>query len=199
LWSKTAIVGNDQEEMMSVRLRVAGIFYDEKFEFSVLRALIPAIDLFGRTVPSTTEPTIFELLEAATRSPGTNKKNFFYAFERRNISKPAKSVLSMVSLGVTHKKPIAKTIGGDSRPAGTYQLTETPFPSGITAWQYYVYRNGVSVSQLKPPPPNTGYSPAVGTATSSFTGFDRFKLKDGDEVIWRLVSILREPNSSDPY
>jgi hypothetical protein len=170
---------------MSIRLRVAGIFYDEKFKLSDLTP-VPAFAIPGRVAPGK-KPTIFELMEAAFRNPGTNKEKFIYVFERRSRS------LSMTSIGVTHKKQIKKSLGGNTYPAGKYQLTEFAFPSGIVAWQYYVYRKGVSVSQLVHPPPVTGYSPATGNS-SGFTGFDQFVLQDGDEVIWRQVAILREPN-----
>lgn len=170
---------------MAVRLRVAGIYYDEKFNFASLP--IGTFVIPKRVPPVPPGPTIFDLLEAAHGSPGADKKDFIYVFERRG------PVLSMTSLGVTHEKDIVGSLGGKFRPAGTYQLTETAIPSGVVAWQYYVYRAGVSVSQLVPPTvPPTGYSPAKGG--TGFTGFDQFVLQDGDEVIWRQVAILRGPN-----
>jgi hypothetical protein len=176
---------------MSVRLRIAGIYYDEKFEFSALPDP-PAINIPGRN--QLAGKTIFELLEAAVNKPGKNKENFTYVFERRDDH------LSITSLGVTHKKNLVGTLGNKSRPAGIYQLTETAIPSGVVAWQYYVYRNGISVSQLVPPVAGgtvTGYSPAKGNGTT-FTGFDQCELQDGDEVIWRQVAILRGPNVPSP-
>jgi hypothetical protein len=199
LWSKTAIVGNDQEDKMAVRLRIAGLYYDEKFDFADLTP-VPAFVIPGRELPvpppappappsPANRKTIFELLEAAYRKPGKNKENFIYVFERRGPS------LSLTSLGVTHKKNIVGTLGGQSRDAGTYQLTEIAIPSGVVAWQSYVYRNGRSVTQLKPATasPFTGFSPVKGNS-KGFTGFDQFILQDGDEVIWRQVAILRGPN-----
>jgi hypothetical protein len=172
---------------MGVRLRIAGLYYDETFKFTDL-APVPAIVIPDRKPPPGGKPTIFELLEAAYRKPGKFKENFIYVFERRG------KMLSLTSLGVTHKKNIVGTLGGQSRSAGTYQLTEIAIPSGVVAWQSYVYRHGVSVTQLVPPPTGqTGYSPVKGDA-KGFTGFDQFVLKDGDEVIWRQVAILREPN-----
>jgi hypothetical protein len=171
---------------MTIRLRVAGIYYDEKFEIG---ALGNTLTVPGR-VPPSGSPTILELLEAAFSSPGTNKENFIYVFERRG------KALSMTSLGVTHKNELVGTLGNNNRRAGIYQLTEIAIPSGVVAWQYYVYRNGISVSQQPNSDsimPVTGYSPAKGNG-SGFTGFDQFVLEDGDEVIWRQVAILREPN-----
>ena len=174
---------------MSIRLRIAGIYYDEKFELADLKP-IPAFELPGRRAPGA-GPTIFELLEAAVRKPGVDKKNFIYVFERREKR------LSITSLGVTHEKQIVGTLGNRARDAGTYQLTEIAIPAGVVAWQYYVYRGGIAASQLVYPPPAggtvTGFSPVRGNG-QGFTGFDQFELQDGDEVIWRQVAILREPN-----
>jgi hypothetical protein len=169
---------------MTIRLRVAGIYYDEKFDIG---ALGNTLTLPRRVSPG--NPTILELLEAAFSNPGANKENFIYVFERRETA------LSMTSLGVTHKNNLVGTLGNKARPAGIYQLTEIAIPSGVVAWQYYVYRNGISVSQLPNAAaiPVTGYSPVKGNG-AGFTGFDQFLLQDGDEVIWRQVAILREPN-----
>jgi hypothetical protein len=166
-----------------IRLRVAGIYYDESFKLS---DLTQAFSIPDRVPPASGLPTIFELLEAAYRNPGKAKESFTYVFERRE------SHLSITSLGVRHKKNIVGTLGGNTRPAGIYQLSEIAIPSGVVAWQYYVYRNGKSESQLRPED-GTGYSPVKGDG-GTFTGFDQFTLEDGDEVIWRQVAILREPN-----
>lgn len=169
---------------LKVRLRIAGIYYDETFDLDGVR--VPPFNIPQRS--PTAKATIFELLEAAFNKPGKNKENFVYVFERRGDH------LSITSLGVTHKKNIVGPLGGKFRPAGTYQLTEIGIPGGVVAWQYYVYKKGVSASQLKYDPNKpTGYSPAKGNG-GTFTGFDQFELEDGDEVIWRQVAILREPN-----
>lgn len=183
---------------MAVRLRVAGIYYDEKFDIKDL-APNPAFRIPGRVPPKDGGVTIFELLEAARRKPGRNKENFVYVFERRD------TFLSITSLGVTHKKGLVGSLGGKARPAGTYQLTEIDIPAGVVAWQYYVYRKGISESQLQPPMRDaagnptdpsklTGFSPAKGKSGSGFTGFDQIEIADGDEVIWRQIAILRGPN-----
>jgi hypothetical protein len=176
-----------KEFSMAIRLRIAGIYYDETFPIGNLTP-VPAFDIPDRVPPVAVGPTIFELLEAAYRKPGRNKDGFIYVFERRGDS------LSITSLGVTHKKDLVGSLGNKFRPAGTYQLTESAIPSGVVAWQYYVYRAGISVSQQQPPnPPTTGFSPAKGNG-SGFTGFDQFELEDDDEGIWRQVAILRGPN-----
>jgi hypothetical protein len=173
---------------MKVRLRIAGLYYDEKFDFAELSTIVVPV-LPGRPIPA--GPTILELMEAAFSRPGRNKEDFNYTFERRG-----ERGLSMVSLGVTHRRPLVGTLGGNSRPAGRYELAEIAIPHGIVAWQYYVYKAGVSKSQLDYEPTDpTGYSPAKPPKgdKSGFTAFDQFPLEDGDEVIWRQVAILREP------
>jgi hypothetical protein len=177
---------------MSIRLRIAGIYYDESFKMEELVAA-PAITLPGRDAPGA-GPTIFELLETAVAKPGENKSDFVYVFERRG------KALSITSLGVRHDKEFGPTLGRNTRRNGIYQLTEIAIPEGVVAWQYYVYRGGKSESQQQPPtPPTTGFSPAKGNGRG-FTGFDQFVLRDGDEVIWRQVAILRGPNVPDrPY
>ena len=175
-----------------VRLRIAGIYYDETFLYSDLVKIIPAIPFKDSTflTPrnfSTTVPTIFELLEVATEKPGTDKKNFTYVFERRG----AKG-LSITSLGVEHEQEVGPTLNRNHRAAGIYQLTEIAIPAGVVAWQYYVYRKGISWSQLNPGS-LSGASPVINPGTSGFTAFDQFKLEPGDEVVWRQVAILRGP------
>lgn len=170
-----------------VRLRIAGIYYDEKFLYSDLVKLIPAITFRTPRTFSPTIPTIFELLEAATEKPGKHKTNFTYVFERRGTKG-----LSITSLGVEHEYEVGPTLNRNHRAAGIYQLTEIAIPAGVVAWQYYVYRNGISWSQLNPGS-LSGASPVINPGPSGFTAFDQFKLEPGDEVVWRQVAILRGP------
>ena len=184
---------------MTVKLRVAGIYYEQEFAFADLTP-VPAFAIPGR-VPLTAPPgsapvtTIFELLEAAYNNPGLNKTNFIYVFERRvrpGAETGVNNFLSITSLGVTHTVDINPSLGEKFRAKGSYQLTEIAIPGGVSAWQYYVYRNGRSVSQLNPGG-GSGFSPPRGNG-SGFTGFDQFALLDGDEVIFRQVAILRGPS-----
>jgi len=155
----------------------------------VVKSLIPAVTLRERTQFSVEKPTIFELLEAATISAGEDKKNFVYIFERRGPLG-----LSITSLGVEHLKPVGPTLNLDTRARGIYQLTEIAIPAGVVAWQYYVYRKGISWSQLHPGAP-TGASPTINkkVPAKGFTPFDKFEILAGDEIVWRQVAILRNP------
>jgi hypothetical protein len=177
-----------------VRLRVAGIYYDQLFDIDVLTPN-PHFKIPGRTPLAGGQPTILELLEAARRNPGPDKDNFNYVFERREITlpdgKPGGEGLSLTSITVEHTKEI-RSLGGNHRPAGIYQLTEIAIPCGVVAWQSYVYRNGISETQ-DDPKSGSGYSPVIPTK-GGFLLFDQTPIEGGDEVIWRQVAILREPN-----
>jgi len=88
--------------------------------------------------------------------------------------------------------------GVTTRPGGFYELEEFEIPSGVVAWQYYVYdANGVSKSQESRPGTGPilvpGFSPPIGSG-AGFTPFDEKELTAGDQVIWRMVAILRTPN-----
>jgi hypothetical protein len=102
--------------------------------------------------------------------------------------------LSITSLGVEHLNVVGPTLNLNKRQPGIYQLTEIAIPGGVVAWQCYVYRNGISFSQLYPGAASGG-SPAINgkTPAMGFTAFDRFPLEPGDEVVWRQVAILRGP------
>jgi hypothetical protein len=114
-------------------------------------------------------------------------------------SKSGDYALSIISLGVTHTKDVNRSLGFKKRLMGNYQLTEIAIPCGVVAWQYYVYKGdtGISRSQYKPLTPTTAFSPPE-VPDSNFTPFDQFHLEDGDQVIWRQVAILRDPNGPPP-
>ena len=71
-----------------------------------------------------------------------------------------------------------KTLGGNNRPAGIYELSEQLIENGLLAWQYYVMRGGELVSKTKP--------------ERGFNSYQGFVLENGDEVTWRLVSIATD-------
>ncbi|MGL4419594.1 MAG: hypothetical protein ACRCZF_02920 [Gemmataceae bacterium] len=178
-----------------VRLRVAGLYYDQNFPLKDLIALVGTVKFPGYA--STGKPTILELMEAAYAKPGPNVKSFGYSLERRKLSQgtyDGKDVLSVVSIAAEYEKSISPSLSGKTRLAGLYQLIELPIPNGVVAWQYYVYREGKSVSQYETTT-NTGFSPAEanGPTPPGFEAFDAFELKEQDEVIWRMVAIQRTP------
>ena len=62
------------------------------------------------------------------------------------------------------------------------QMIQTS-PKINLVWQYYVReRDGEGALRSRTTP-----------SDNSFTGFDKFELKDGDELLWRLVTIQFEP------
>jgi hypothetical protein len=173
-------------------LRIAGIYYEESFDFAVLQSIQSSLVIPERTAPGYV--TILELMEAAYKKPGKHKSDFTYAYERRT-DLAGTTFLSLTSAGVRHGKPIKRSLGANQRDAGMYQLTELTIPFGVVAWQYYVYdEKGVSVSQLQPPkPPDRAFSPPENPLGKGFIGFDQEEIKDNYQVIWRQVAILRQP------
>jgi hypothetical protein len=175
-----------------VRLRIAGIYFDDFFPFAELGTISTRIT----GVKPSGKPTILELLEVAWKryqsavKPVNEKKLFEYGILRR----PEKEGLSITSFSIEHTNPIKKSIGNNVRPAGVYTLSEFEFPNGVVAWQYYVIRNGISISQYQPLPfPTSAFSPAEVTTGAGFTPFSEKVLEAGDQVIWRQVAILRGP------
>jgi len=186
-----------------IRLRVAGIYFDENIPFPLIeqqRGVFvlpgrssPTLDLFG--LPVTDPVTILELMEAARVHRAQQPRNlpFTYAFDRRFKELPNKTsmgFLSMISIGHQLEPQIDLSLGNQQRPKGFYHLTETPIPNGVVAWQNYVIRRGANVSSLN----NAGVSPPEGLPTKGFTTFDQTVLEAGDTVVWRMVAIRRDPD-----
>jgi hypothetical protein len=193
---------------MGIRLRVAGIYYDDNIDFGLVKDQLGKINLPDRTPPTKnldgtaidSEPvTILELMEAARVKKAQNgNQGFTYAFDRRfrRVEGPTGTFtntgfLSMIAIGHQLESFIDPTLGGNRREAGFYKLTELPIPNGVVAWQNYIIRDGKPISSkdgVKPSPPN-------GKGKDTFTTFDQAILKDNDTVIWRMVAIRL---SADP-
>jgi hypothetical protein len=171
---------------ITVRLRVVGVFYDE------MVTLTKAGDIF-----------VSDILEEAEKTSGNA---FRYRAEERYSKKYKGRVLSMSSF--THK--IAKlkpSLGNRERKAGIYEIRETvDVVNGneiVHAWQYYVISGGKAVSNAsdgKGPfdvsPASPENNPLFPDAVAGFTPFDKQKVIDSDEIIWRNVSIARGPTTS---
>lgn len=161
-----------QLNLTQIRLRIAGIFYDQTFSFTDLGAA----------------PTIGSLMEFARTSTALD-----YGFEFRAAAKNLpgmKAFRSMIKIGTRISAPFT-SLGGSDRPAGLYELLETPIPGGVVAWQYYVIDiNGNSRSSN---PPGSIVSPPVAAPASKFTPYDQMAVLPGDTVIWRMVAIRITP------
>jgi hypothetical protein len=193
---------------MTIRLRVAGIYYDETFELGEVQAQLGRIVLPDRTPPTldlvgapaaADAVTILELMEAArVKKAQHNQAGFTYAFDRRfkKIESPAGTFtntgfLSMIAIGHQLKTPILSSLGGKKREVGFYKLTEIQIPNGVVAWQNYIIRDGRPISSLDRVNP----SPPEDRQKGTFTTFDQAILKDKDTVVWRMVAIRL---SADP-
>jgi hypothetical protein len=203
---------NLESHVMSIRLRVAGIFFDDTINFDLVTKEIgmlrlpgrsePTLDLLGNALdPKKKNPTILDLMEAMrVKHAPTNPFN--YVFERRlkrngrdaahnELPAGPEDVLSMVSISNTLIDEIKNSLGGNRRGKGKYQLSETLIPNGVVAWQSYVLRGGIPVSSLVGTNPSPPTNSILG---KGFTAFDQSVLEDGDTVIWRMVAIRRVPD-----
>jgi hypothetical protein len=197
---------------MTIRLRVAGIFFDDSIDFDLVTKEIGMLKLPGRSEPTEDllgkqldvrekNPTVLDLMEAM-RVKHAPTNSFNYVFERRpkrngrnaagkELPPGPKEVLSMVSISNTLATPIDNSLGGNRREMGKYQLSETLIPNGVVAWQSYVLRKGIPVSSLNGANPSPPINSNMG---KGFTAFDQSVLEDDDTVIWRMVAIRRVPD-----
>lgn len=195
-----------------IRLRVVGIFYDQDFS-------IADVD----TNPNGRK-TLKELLDLAVRRAGTTVvfdkitpiSRFSYTSKITNKLEPGGSSATYNSLfGFTHYiEEIATSLGEKVRKRGFYKLFESTSVERdsvtVHAWQYYVirkeknnatskivesnfYDDKANSRDVSPAIPN----PALGKV--GFTPFDRMDLQEDDEVVWRNVSIVRNPQTEPIY
>lgn len=172
--------------LLNIRLRVVGVFFDKIL-----------------TLTDVVSPTIKDVLDAAVVAAAGN---FVYTAETRFDSSAGKASLTMKSFEHDLVGPLAPTLGGRSRIAGRYVLGETVDSIGgstiVRAWQYYVIRAGKAVSNavdglgrydVSATNPVGPLVPGDPLPTPGFTTFNRQGVDDGDEIIWRNVSIVRTP------
>lgn len=177
-----------------IRLRVVGIFYDA--EFSPVGIL-----------------TIKDLLDAAVLK---EQGNFSYvtSVKFKTVGGAPKAINSLFGFANRLREGgIPESLGAKVRNAGHYKLFESTSVERdsvtVHAWQYYVIRgesvvsnywNGAALDGENKLP---DVSPAVPKefqgSTTGFTPFDTMKLVDGDEVVWRNVSIVRNPQTEPVY
>lgn len=156
-----------------IRLRIVGLFYDKDFDANGIK-------------------TIKDLLDEAQRTSGGN-----FSYE---------PLLAPTGVGIkvfTHtlKDLLNPTLGRKTRVAGRYSLSYAQAErdqSGTQfsrVWQYYVISEGRSVSNCYRGDPNEdAVSPAAPPLKlTGFIRFDQMPIRDRDEVIWRNVSIARNP------
>jgi hypothetical protein len=163
---------------MTVRLRIVGVFFDDP------------------QVPWNAGDTIKNILDAAAvRAAG----KLVYASDVRFDPGPKKLVETLRSFQHTLGGPLQPTLGGRSRVRGTYEIEEqVESHKGVVivrAWQYYVIRGGRAFSNASDGQDVFDASPPTPTppSTPGFTPFTQFNVNDGDEIIWRNVSIARSP------
>jgi len=173
--------------MTTIRLRVVGIFYDQAI-----------------TVGSA-DPTVRDILQQAIID---SAGRFSYVAESRLSSpstqpaSPVRVIESLVSFTHILQDDLSPSLGNKTRETGRYTLSESTVKVDgseiVNAWQYYVVRNGMPISNAYTGNGPFDVSPAkpVLPAKSGFTPYNEFVLANGDELIWRNVSIVRNPATS---
>ena len=173
--------------MMKIRLRVAGIYFN--------RNLIVPPNVDGSPI------TIKNAMDYCKKTYNIAEKNGF-DYGPKPVNMPDGRQFYVVDC-ISHffsgaydfngdgkitagKDNKGKTLGDNTRAAGLYALKEQTIESSPQirlVWQYYVRElNGDGTLRSRTMPSDSG-----------FTSFDKFELKDHDEVIWRLVTIQFTP------
>ena len=175
-----------------IRLRVVGVFYDQKLDWLKPGSIKDLLDL--------------AVVQAGVTGPLTNFSYTSKAIVKLVAGKPA---LCNSLFGFAHNltNQIKPSLGNKQRAAGYYKLFESTSVEKdsvtVHAWQYYVIRGeNVKSNYWEGAVNKPDVSPAVPKATEGtpgFTPFDEFKLVAGDEVIWRNVSIVRNPQTPPIY
>lgn len=168
-----------------IRLRVVGVYYDDEFD---------AVGISN----------IKDLLDAAVLK---GKGSFTYEPKVKCKMIGGKATIMNSLMGFTHqlKPAINPSLGLQDRRSGFYSLFQTTSvergSETVHAWQYYIIRAHQSVSNVFNGDPNEyEVSPATPPKSNpGFTSFDMAKLKEGDEVVWRNVSIVRNPQTEPIY
>jgi hypothetical protein len=165
--------------MDTVRLRIVGVFFDDP------------------EVPWVAGNTIKNILDAAVEQAAGQ---LVYASDVRFDTVLGKRLETVRSFQNTLDKPLRKSLGGRKRDKGTYEIEEqVEIYKGVEivrAWQYYVIRKGGAVSNASDGMAAFDASPVNPSTPPNkpgFTPFTEFTVNDGDEIIWRNVSIARSP------
>ena len=135
----------------------------------------------------------------------TSGKTFRYRAELRDTDKN-RHVLSLSSF--IHKiESLEPNLGDRRREAGIYEIRVTVDPVNgneiVHAWQYYVIRGESAISNssdgrdaLDVSPASPKNNPDFHDAKAGFTPFDKQQVFNGDEIVWRNVSIARGPTTT---
>jgi hypothetical protein len=176
---------------MEVRLRIAGLYFNRKL-------VVPA----PADGTATTIKTVLDFCKG--KHPIGEKNGFSYTtFTVPTASgSPIELMQSMMhnysgsfDFNGDGKITAAQdnkglTLGANSRDGGLYALKSQSIsdtPDIRLVWQYYVRaNNGDGISRSKTLPKDSG-----------FKSFADFEVKEGDEILWRLVTIQFTPIETD--
>ncbi|MBO6790597.1 MAG: hypothetical protein JJ894_08680 [Dinoroseobacter sp.] len=130
-------------------------------------------------LPYTEGMTVKDLLDQIAANPGTGNSgaSHFGYIANQDILTTGHS--SVVAFAARYPKGVTSITSGTPYTAGDYYLSEQNVGSPrYSVWQYYVLDKNKTVSKNP----------------EKLQSFSTRQLKDGDEVIWRLVEILSGPN-----
>jgi hypothetical protein len=166
--------------MNYVNLRIVGIFFEAKVVF-------------------TPGDTIKQILDKAVAS---SRGALSYKASMTTPGKKSPATYSSL-LGFKHtlKRDIT-SLSGSTRKKGVYELFESVSSNNgsttVHAWQYYVIRGKKAASNASKGKASLMVSPVTPPANQrGFTDFDKMVLEEGDEIVWRNVSIVRNPQTAN--
>lgn len=182
-----------------IRLRVVGVFYDKTFTLEETQGV--------RNIKDLLDLAVRDAGMVAPNKPGSLLSKFTYTSTvRAKLDKRGQpeDVYSLV--GFTHylKDGIEPSLGDKKRSAGFYKLFESTSVERdsvtVHAWQYYVIRGeNVASNYWKGNADQPDVSPAepkpFPNSAPGFTPFDKMEIFAGDEVVWRNVAIVRNPQT----
>lgn len=204
-----------------VRLRVVGVFYDKNFSYDAI------VNSSGNNNPTIKDLLDFavkdgRMVDIPSGPNGETQKINCFGYTAARRFKPADTaanpptvdgiISSLLGFEHTLASELMVSLGKKIRKVGYYKLFEsTSIEKGsvtVHAWQYYLIRGNVIQSNYWPDQDkeaNPDVSPAYPTREgdngggAGFTPFDTVSIDPGDEVVWRNVSIVRNPQTPPIY
>ena len=163
-----------QRFFIKVHLRIVGIYFKKT-------VLVPITG-------TRRDVAVQDVLDAYVSENGQINQPGGLAYVTQTLSNPER--LSILSFIYNFEGGVA--LSGINRQPGLYSLTESSLDDNQVAlgWQYYVIDGQTNVNKSK-----TRIGEGLMYFAERPTGYN---LRDGDTVIWRLVTIARVPNFPDP-
>lgn len=162
--------------LITVNLRIVGIFFSEKVEVDASHPLSVknVLDAYISTHPLSLPRGLSYSCSMSAPGPlflDSFSHNYDGSYEENGNSVPD-----------------GATIGNKVRPAGIYKLAEIDANPIAVVWQYYVIDATTHKNKTKTLP-GEGFTPFTTPLTGPAT------ITQNDTIIWRMVAIVRSPNA----